>query len=62
MIRETVMESIPGEEEVFIKEISFKTFVMDMDKCIGIINLFTKDSGFKARKMDKDKYGRQGSS
>jgi len=59
MIRETVMESILGEAEVFIKGISFRTSVMDMDKCIGIISLFTKDSGFKAHKTDRDKYGRQ---
>ena len=59
MIRETVMESILGEVEAFIKGILFRTSVMDTDKCIGIINLFTKDSGFKAHKMDRDKYGRQ---
>lgn len=59
MIRETVMESILGEVEAFIKGILFRTSVMDTDKCIGIISLFTKDSGFKALKMDRDKYGRQ---
>ena len=32
---------------------------MVMDKCIGIMNHFTKDSGSKAHKMDKDKYGKQ---
>lgn len=53
------MESILGEEVAFIKEILFKTFVMVMDKCIGIMNHFTKDSGSKAHKMDKDKYGKQ---
>jgi hypothetical protein len=59
MIRETGMVNILGEGEAFIKGISLKTFAMDMDKCIGIINLFTRDSGSKARKTDRDKYGRQ---
>jgi hypothetical protein len=53
------MASILGEEVVFIKEILYKIFVMDTDKCIGIMNHFTKENGFKAHKMDKDKYGKE---
>ena len=59
MIREMVTESILGEEEAFIKEILFKTFGMDTDKCIGIMSHFTKGSGFKVHKMGRDKFGRR---
>jgi hypothetical protein len=31
---------------------------MDLDRCIGMRTLFTKDNGSKEYKMEKDKFGK----
>ena len=48
-----------GHQETYTPVIILMIWDMDMDKCIGQKDQFTKDSGLKGCSMEKVKFGKE---
>jgi hypothetical protein len=53
MIRNGDMDSLLGQAATFIKAIIKATYVVVMEKCIGQMEVFIRESGLMESNMDK---------
>lgn len=56
MIKKMGMEYLHGLQEMYIKEIINQMLEMDMDKCIGVMEVIIKGNGEVEYKMEMGKY------
>ena len=55
MTKKVVMGCSPGSQETYLRETMLKMNAMAMERCLGLMDPFTRDSGRKVFNMDTER-------